>query len=234
VRNKRKIQEDEHIDIEVIEPEDCWDITARNPEQEYALWLLNNKDIQLVALSGIAGSGKSLMILASALKQTVDKGLYKKIIIIRPTVTVGKDLGFLPGNLEEKYDPWTQAVRDAISVIMAGEDATKTQYLFDSGIIEFAPMAFIRGRTFNNAFLYYDECQNISIHELKSSVTRAGYKSKVVVAGDWDQVDNFRIDKYSCGLAHVIQAFKGQKIFGHCNMVTSERSELAGLAAKLL
>jgi PhoH-like ATPase len=110
----------------------------------------------------------------------------------------------------------------------------KTQYLFDSGIIEFAPMAFIRGRTFNNAFLYYDECQNISIHELKSSVTRAGYKSKVVVAGDWDQVDNFRIDKYSCGLAHVIQAFKGQKIFGHCNMVTSERSELAGLAAKLL
>lgn len=234
VRNKRKIKEDEHIDIEVIEPENCWDIKPKNDEQEFAMWLLNNKDIQLVALSGIAGSGKSILALASALKQTIDKALYKKIIIIRPTVPVGRDIGFLPGDLESKLDPWTQAIKDAMSVIMEGEDATKTQYLFDSGIIEFAPMTFIRGRTFNNTFMLVAETQNTTRLEIKSILSRAGYKSKIVIDGDLDQIDGHYIDKYSCGLAHVIQAFKGQKIFGHCNMITSERSELAGLAAKLL
>ena len=212
------------------------DIEARNADQEYALWLLNNPKIQLVAMSGVAGAGKTLLAMASAIKQTIDDEVnaYKKIVIVRPVVSVGKELGFLPGDLDEKMEPWMRPIYDAINIVMGDMDVSKIQYLFDSGIIEVAPLPYIRGRSINNAFIYVDECQNISKSEIKTILTRAGTKTKIVVAGDPGQIDVPYLDKYSCGLAQVIYAFQDNKIFGHCNMAKSERSELAELSAKLL
>jgi PhoH-like ATPase len=211
-------------------------IEAKNEDQEYALWLLNNPKVQLVCLSGTAGSGKSLLSMASAVKQTIDDEVnaYKKIVIVRPIISVGKEIGFLPGTLEEKMEPWLKPIYEAIYYIMGDMDKTKVQYLFDAGIIEVAPLPYIRGRTINNAFIYIDEAQNISKNEIKTLLTRAGQKSKIVVAGDPAQIDSNYHDKYSCGLAQVIYAFQGQKLFGHCNMIKSERSELAEMSAKLL
>ncbi len=222
--------------IQVLENNEVSGIKSKNKDQEYALKLLNNPKIQLVCLSGIAGSGKTLLALVSAVKQTIDmeKPIYKKIVIARPTVSVGREIGFLPGDLDEKLEPWMKPIYDALGIIMGDMDKTKIQYLFDSGIIEVAPISYIRGRSIHNAFIYIDESQNLNKGDVKTLLTRAGIKSKIVVAGDLDQIDVPYLDKYSCGLAHVINAFNGQEIFAHCHMSKSERSELAELSAKLL
>lgn len=212
------------------------DIKAKNPDQEYALWLLNNPKIQLVSLIGKSGSGKTLLSIASAIKQILEdeNPVYKKIVIVRPVVPVGKDIGFLPGEINEKLEPWMKPIYDAIGIILKDTDKSKIQYLFDSGTIEIAPLPYIRGRSIHNAFIYIDECQNISRSEMKTIITRAGQKTKMVIAGDIDQIDSPFIDKYSCGLTHATKAFQGQKLFGYCNLQKSERSELAEMAVKLL
>jgi len=223
--------------LQLLEGNTASGVKAKNEDQEYALWLLNNPRVQLVALSGLAGAGKTLLALASAIQQTIGSEVktYKKIVIIRPVVSVGKELGFLPGDLDEKLEPWMKPIYDAIYVVMGGDmDHSKIEYLFDSGIIEVAPLPYIRGRSINNAFIYIDETQNISKTEIKTLLTRAGQKSKIVIAGDNTQIDVPYLDKYSRGLAQVINAFQGQKLFGHCHMSKSERSELAEMSAKLL
>lgn len=177
----------------------------------------------------------TLLAIASGLDQVIGANpIYKKIVIVRPVISVGKELGFLPGEIDEKMDPWMKPIYDAIYVVLKDTDKSKVQYLFDSGVIEVAPLSYIRGRSIHNAFIYIDESQNISKSEIKTILTRTGLKSKVVVAGDSDQIDVPYLNKYSCGLAHVINTFQGQSIFGHCNMLKSERSQLAELSAKLL
>jgi PhoH-like ATPase len=221
--------------ISLLQDNKVGDIRAKNIEQEHALWLLNNPKIQLVGLSGIAGAGKTLLAIASGLDQVIGANpIYKKIVIVRPVISVGKELGFLPGEIDEKMEPWMKPIYDAIYVVLKDTDKSKVQYLFDSGVIEVAPLSYIRGRSIHNAFIYIDESQNISKSEIKTILTRTGLKSKVVVAGDSDQIDVPYLNKYSCGLAHVINTFQGQSIFGHCNMLKSERSQLAELSAKLL
>ena len=222
--------------IKILNEESVSDIKPKNLEQQHALWLLTNPNISLVALSGNAGSGKTLLSIAAGIEQTIGKEncQYKKIVIVRPVIPVGRDIGFLPGDIGEKLEPWMRPIYDALQMVMGDMDKTKVQYLFDQGIIEVAPLPYIRGRSIHNAFIYVDETQNISKHEIKTIITRAGQKTKIVVAGDWDQIDVNFIDKHSCGLAHVINSFQGEKMFGSCNFVKSERSELAELATKLL
>lgn len=180
----------------------------------------------------------TLMSLASGLAQTCDEGRYKKILILRPTVSAGEEIGFLPGSMEEKLAPWMKPVHDAVEFILkdksSDEDTSKADYLFNSGVIEVDAISFIRGRSIDNAFIYIDECQNLTPTILKLLISRAGSKSKVIVAGDIDQIDAIYLDKYSTGLAVVAERFRDQHIAGHVILTKSERSKLAQLAAELL
>lgn len=215
-----------------------WDIRAKNTEQLYALYLLNEPNIKLVTMMGIAGVGKSLLTLASSLHQVCDLGRYKKVVVLRPTVSAGEEIGFLPGDLKEKLSPWMKPVHDAVEFILKDksteDDTSKSDYLFSNGTIEVEAISFIRGRSIDNAIIYLDEAQNLSPVLVKTVISRAGSKSKVVVAGDLDQIDVSYLDKYSCGLAVVSEKFINEPIAGHVIMTKSERSKLAQLAAELL
>ncbi len=216
-----------------------WGLVPRNREQTFAAYLLLNPEIRLVTLNGKAGTGKTLLALAAGLEQTceVPAGKYKKIIVIRPAVSVGKEMGFLPGDLKEKIAPWMKPVYDNISFLMRDSDSknrSKADQLFESGVIEIEPLSFIRGRSLNDAFIIIDESQNLTPHEIKTVITRAAGKSKVILTGDLDQIDTPYLDRQSSGLAHVLKKFRGQQIFGHITLSKGERSGLADLAADLL
>lgn len=237
--SKKEFDEIKHgikiINNKSIKP---WDIRARNLEQLYALYLLNEPSVKLVTLMGLAGSGKTVLSMASGLKQVCDDGKYKKIIVFRPTVSAGGELGYLPGSLEEKLAPWMKPIHDAVEFILKDkspdDDTSKADYLFNDKTIEVEATSFVRGRSIDNAFIYIDECQNLTPTVLKLLISRAGAKSKVIVAGDIDQIDANYLDKYSCGLAVVADKFKEEPIAGHAILTKSERSKLAQLAAELL
>lgn len=215
-----------------------WDIRAKNTEQLYALYLLMEPSIKLVTLMGVAGAGKTLLATAAGLKQTCDDGRYKKVVVMRPTVSAGEEIGFLPGDLSEKLSPWMKPIHDNVEFLLkdkaSDEDHSKADYLFESGTIEVEAISFVRGRSIDNAFIYIDECQNISPVLCKTLVTRAGSKSKVILAGDIDQIDVAYLDKHSCGIAVVAEKFINEPIAGHVILTKSERSKLAQLAAELL
>lgn len=215
-----------------------WDIRAKNTEQLYALYLLMEPSIKLVTMMGIAGAGKNVCAISSGLQQVCDAGRYKKLIIIRPTVSVGDEIGFLPGSEAEKLAPWMKPIRDTVDFILkdksSADDTSKSDYLFNSGTIEMEALSFIRGRSIDNAFIYIDESQNLNVHAIRTALSRAGSKSKVVVAGDLDQIDVHYLDKYSCGLAVVAEKFLNEPLAGHVILNKSERSKLAQLAAELL
>ena len=222
-----------------------WGISPRNREQIFAMALLKNQSIRLVSLIGKAGTGKTLLALAAGLDQTCDQKLYQRVVVLRPMVSVGKEIGWLPGDVHSKIDPWLKPIYDNISLFLGDEPENekkdikqngvpKYQYLFDSGIIEVEVMSFIRGRSINNAFIIVDESQNLTHHEIKTLVTRAAGNSKVVLTGDLGQIDIPYLDSHSSGLTHVVKKFSGQPIGGHVNLVKGERSELAEIAADLL
>ncbi|MGE5173645.1 MAG: PhoH family protein [Betaproteobacteria bacterium] len=218
-----------------------WGINARNKQQQFAFDLLLNDDIRLVTLVGKAGTGKTLLALAAGLEKTIEARAFQRLVVSRPVFPLGKDIGFLPGDIEEKLRPWMQPIRDNLDFLMgasavAGRAKGKKdlQSLFDLGMIEVEPLTYIRGRSMPNQYLIVDEAQNLTPHEIKTIITRAGEGTKVVLTGDPYQIDNPYIDSSSNGLTFVVERFKEEPIAGHISLVKGERSDLAELAATLL
>ena len=216
-----------------------WGITARNREQNFALNLLMNKDIDFVTLLGQAGTGKTLLTLAAALQMTLDQKLYSEIIVTRVTVPVGEDIGFLPGTELEKMSPWMGALEDNLDVLNktdeeAGEwGRAATQDLIRSRI-KVKALNFMRGRTFMNKFLIIDEAQNLTPKQMKTLITRAGPGTKVVCLGNIAQIDTPYLTEGSSGLTYVVDRFKGWPHNGHITLMRGERSRLADYASEIL
>ena len=206
-------------------------LVPRNKEQRFAVEALLDPNIPLVTLTGLAGSGKTFLSLMAAL-EGLSGDLYKRIVITRSLQPVGRDIGFLPGGVEEKMDPWLAPIFD--NVRHAFKDTTYFQAMMQKGQIEVAPLSFIRGRTFPDSFVLVDESQNASIHELKTIVTRVGENSKIVLLGDTDQIDTPYITKKSNGLSIVSEKFKNSPLHAHIHLPKGQRSNLATEASRLL
>lgn len=215
-----------------------WGITPRNREQRFAFDLLLNDKISLVTLVGKAGTGKTLLALASGLYKVTDDRQYKKLLITRPIFPLGKELGFLPGELEEKLKPWMQPIFDNLELLLHLTDSQKgrTPYkeLSNQGILQIEALTYIRGRSIPCQFLIVDEAQNLTPHEVKTILTRAGEKTKVVLTGDPYQIDNPYVDASSNGLTYVAEKFKEHPLSGHITLTKGERSALAEAAANML
>ena len=213
-----------------------WRVHPRNYEQSFAFDALLNPDLHFVSLLGKAGTGKTLLALAAGLYKTMDENTYKRMLVCRPVFPMGKDIGYLPGDIEQKLNPWMQPVFDSLEYIMGlGKKASRiTGDLVDQGLLSIEPLAYIRGRSIPNQYLIVDEAQNLTPHEIKTIITRAGTGTKVVLTGDCYQIDNPYIDASNSGLTYSIEKFKGQKIFAHITLKKGERSKLAELAANLL
>lgn len=206
-------------------------IDPRNKEQKFAIESLLDPDIPLVTLTGLAGSGKTFLTLMSALESR-NSGMYNRIVFTRSLQSVGKDMGYLPGDVKEKMAPWLAPIVDNFRHVF--KDVTYFDMMVDRGEIEIAPLSYIRGRTFNDSFVIVDEAQNATIHELKTIITRIGTNSKVVLLGDTDQIDTPYIGKNSNGLSIVINKFKHNDLHAHVHLARGQRSELASAASKIL
>ena len=213
-----------------------WGLSARNKEQKYAMDLLFDKNIHIMSLTGPAGTGKTLLATACALEQVINttgaSGGYDKLIITRPVQPMGRDIGFLPGTLEEKMLPWIAPIRDNLEHLFG--DRTALDMQVEQGTIEIEAMTYIRGRSIANAFMIVDEAQNLTAHELKTIITRVGHGTKLVLTGDIQQIDNSYVDSVSNGLTHAVEKFKDYDIAGHITLTKGERSELATLASEIL
>ena len=213
-----------------------WNIEARNKEQAFAIDMLMNPNIKIVSLIGRAGSGKTLLAIAAGLQQTIglrsDENHYSRLIVSRPIQPLGKDIGFLPGTMEEKMLPWLMPIQDNLKFLM-GDRANMEMYI-EKGKIEIEALTYIRGRSIANAFIVIDEAQNLTKHEIKTIITRIGEGTKIVLTGDIEQIDNAYVNETSNGLAHAVESFKQFPISGHVTFTKGERSELATLASKVL
>ena len=203
----------------------------KNKEQSFAVNLLMDPEIELATLTGIAGSGKTFLTVMCGLSELLNQK-YKRIIITRSIQPVGKDLGYLPGDIDEKMAPWLAPIVDNIKY--AFNDMSYFDLMRQKGEIEIAPLAYIRGRTFNDCYVIVDEAQNATIHELKTIITRIGKGSKIVLLGDTDQVDTPYIDKRSNGLAIIIQKLMNSDLTGHIELTSGQRSSIASLASTIL
>ena len=210
-----------------------WSTTARNKEQQFALELLMDPSVPVVSLVGKAGSGKTLLALAAALQQTFESRDYKKIVVTKPVEPVGKDIGFLPGSMEEKMMPWLAPIQDNLQFLMGNDKATLQMYM-ENGEIEVEAMTFIRGRSIANAFIVIDEVQNMTQHEIKTVLTRVGEGTKIVLTGDIEQIDNVYIDATNNGLSYVVERLKQETLTGHVTLLKGERSKVATIAATKL
>lgn len=212
-----------------------WGITARNAQQRMALELLLNDDIPLVTLSGKAGTGKTLLALAAGLMKVEDEHKYKKLLIARPVVPMGKDIGYLPGEKEEKLRPWMQPIYDNLEYLFDTKKAGDIdKILMGMGSIQVEALTYIRGRSIPGQFIIIDEAQNLTKHEVKTIVSRVGEGSKIVLMGDPGQIDHPYLDSLSNGLTHIVEKFKYEGISGHMTLEKGERSKLAQHAADLL
>lgn len=211
-----------------------WSTEPRNKEQQFAFELLLDPAIPVVSLVGKAGSGKTLLALASGLEQTFGKdAMYKKIVVTKPVEPVGKDIGFLPGSMEDKMLPWLAPIQDNLQFLMGDDKATLELYM-EKGQIEVEAMTFIRGRSISNAFIVIDEVQNMTQHEIKTVLTRVGEGTKIVLTGDIEQIDNVYIDATNNGLSYVVERLKDEQISGHVTLLKGERSKVATIAATKL
>jgi PhoH-like ATPase len=216
-----------------------WRIKPKNREQIFAMDALLNDSIQLVTLVGIAGTGKTLLAVAASLYKTVDENTYNHVLVSRPTLPMGKDIGFLPGTVEEKLAPWMYPIADNVDLLMRSEAKARRHIrgfkeLLESGILNIEPLTYIRGRSIHNQFLIIDEAQNLTPHEVKTVITRVGDGTKIILTGDPYQIDNPYIDSSSNGLTYVVERFKDQDVSAHITFSKGERSVLSELAAKLL
>lgn len=212
-----------------------WGMTPRNAQQRMALELLLNDDIPLVTLTGKAGTGKTLLALAAGLMKVEDERKYKKLLIARPVVPMGKDIGYLPGEKEEKLRPWMQPIYDNLEFLF---DTKKSgdidKILMGLGSIHVEALTYIRGRSIPGQFIIIDEAQNLTSHEIKTIVSRVGEGSKIVLVGDPEQIDHPYLDSMSNGLTNIVEKFKQEQLSGHITLEKGERSKLAQLAADLL
>lgn len=223
-----------------------WGIFPRNREQVFALDLLMDDSIPLVTLDGMAGTGKTLLAIAAGLKRVTDDKAYRRLVVARPIFPMGKDVGYLPGSIEDKLNPWMKPIFDNLELLLGGGDAEEKphkggrhhgpsyQALLDQKIIEVEPLTYIRGRSLPRQYLIIDEAQNLTPHEVKTVVTRAGEGTKVVLTGDRYQIDNPYVDATSNGLSYVLERFRMSPMAGHVTLRKGERSPLAETAASLL
>ncbi len=225
--------------------EGVWGIHARNKEQLFALDLLLDDSIDLVTLDGIAGTGKTLMAIACGLQRVADDRHFRRLVVSRPIFPLGRDLGYLPGDVGEKLNPWMKPIFDNLDLLLGDnrdDDERRRrsggqpgyQALIDQGMLEVEPLTYIRGRSIPRQFLLVDEAQNLTPHEVKTVITRAGEGTKIVLTGDPYQIDNPYVDATSNGLTYVIERMKGDDIAGHVTLRKGERSPLAELAAARL
>ena len=216
-----------------------WGIRARNKEQHFALDALVRDDIKLVTLVGKAGTGKTLLAIAAGLSRITEDEVYQRMLVSRPIFPLGRDIGYLPGSVEEKLNPWMQPIYDNLELLLnlnRGDRREGRGYheLMDMGFIQIEPLTYIRGRSIPNQFLIVDEAQNLTPHEVKTIITRAGDGTKVILTGDPYQIDNPYVDSINNGLAYVVTKFKGEPIAAHVTLSKGVRSPLAELAANLL
>jgi len=219
----------------IIERNDVWGVKPRNKEQNFALDLLLDPDVPLVTLVGKAGCGKTLCAIAAGLHQTVEDGqesTYRRLIVTRPIQPLGRDIGYLPGTLEEKMAPWLSPIKDNLEYLLG--DRKMLDLYFDDGTIEVEAMTYIRGRSISNAYIVIDESQQLTQHEIKTILTRVGENTKIVLTGDIEQIDNVYVDETSNGLTYAVEKFKEHDISGHITLLRGERSKVATLAAKIL
>ncbi|MCX5692833.1 MAG: PhoH family protein [Candidatus Omnitrophica bacterium] len=214
---------------------DVWGIKPRNKEQAIALDLLLDDSIKLVTLVGVAGTGKTLLALAAGLKKTVDEHGYKRMLVSRPVIPMGKDIGYLPGTKEEKLVNWMQPIYDNLEYILTIRKRKEhVEGLIDCDLLQLEALTYMRGRSIPNQFIIIDEAQNLTPHEIKTVVSRAGSNTKMVLTGDPYQIDSPYLDSSSNGLSYAVERMKGQEMFGHVTLTKNERSGLASLAAELL
>jgi len=212
-----------------------WGITPRNKEQSFLLDALMDPQIQIVTAIGKAGSGKTICAIAAGLEQTIEEpdSEYSRVIVSRPVQPLGKDIGFLPGTMEEKMSPWLMPIQDNLQFLMGNDKITLDIYL-QKGTIEIEALTYIRGRSISNAFIIIDEAQNLTTHELKTIITRVGEGTKIVLTGDVEQIDNVYIDATSNGLTHAVEKFKNFELASHVTLNKGERSKVATFAAQNL
>lgn len=215
-----------------------WGITHKNVEQRCALDALLNDKIKLITLSGKAGTGKTLMAIVAGLQSVLEAQSHKRLIVARPVIPMGQDLGYLPGNLEEKLAPWMQPIMDNIEFLFDNQGTKRSrgamEDLVNEGLLKMESLSHIRGRSIPNEFIIIDEAQNLTKHEVKTIISRAGEGTKIILTGDIYQIDNPKVDSMSNGLSYVIDKFKDQEIAAHIHFTKCERSELAELASELL
>jgi PhoH-like ATPase len=210
-----------------------WGLVPRNKEQLLSLDLLLDPTVSVVTLIGKAGSGKTLLALAAALEQTLEKNLYDRVIVTKPVQPVGKDIGYLPGTMQEKMDPWIAPIKDNLNFLFKN-DKMNLNMSFETGQIEVEAMTYIRGRSITNSFIIVDEVQNMTQHEIKTVLTRVGEGTKIVLTGDIEQIDNVYMDSTTNGLTYVVEKFKNQPFSGHIFLREGERSEVATISADVL
>lgn len=216
-----------------------WGLKPLNIEQKFAIELMLCNDVNLVTLIGLPGAGKTILALACGLQKTVEERYFRKLYIARPIIPMGRDIGFLPGSKEEKLGAWMGAINDNLEFLMdRGHPDAKTEekidYLFSSGQIEVDSLTYIRGRSLPQQYIIIDDAQNLTPHEVKTIISRAGNGTKIVLTGDPYQIDNPYLDASSNGLTYLVERFKGQELFGHITFSKSERSALAALSSELL
>ncbi len=217
-------------------PDSIWGIHARNVEQSFALDALLNDEIMMVSLVGKAGTGKTLLAIAAGLFKTLDEGRFQRLLVSRPIFPMGRDIGYLPGDIEQKLNPWMQPIFDNVEFLMGADKkaAGRAQELINQGMLNIEPLTYIRGRSIPKQYLIVDEAQNLTPHEIKTIITRAGSGTKVILTGDVYQIDNPYVDSANSGLTHAVERFKGQTIAAHVTLTKGERSALAELAANIL
>ena len=206
---------------------------SKNKEQKFAVEALLRPEIEMVTLTGLAGSGKTYVALMAGL-DGLQEGRYNRIIISRSLQPVGRDLGFLPGDIDEKMAPWLAPIMDNFRTMMGDRDLTYFEMMMGKGEIEVAPLAYIRGRTFNDSYVIVDEAQNATVHELKTIITRVGKNSKIVLLGDTDQIDTPYIDRLSNGLSIVVHKFSDRPEAAHIQLAKGQRSNIASVASEIL
>ncbi len=214
-------------------------IRPRNREQAFALDLLLDENVRLLTLVGKAGTGKTLLALAAGLKRTVEEGVYARLLVSRPVMPLGRDLGFLPGDVDQKLNPWMQPIYDNLEFLLVAGGGKRRgvrgyDELFQSGQLQVEPLTYIRGRSLPSQYVIVDEAQNLTPHEVKTVITRCGEGTKIVLTGDPFQIDNPYVDSSTNGLSYAADRLRGEPLVGHMLLSKGERSELANIAANKL
>ena len=217
--------------------EGVWGIYPKNVEQQFAFDALLNNEVKLITLTGKAGTGKTLLAIAAGLEMCVAQNIYKRLLVSRPIQPMGRDIGFLPGDIEEKLGPWMQPIFDNMDFLFGSPGLNGSgswDELINKGLLHIEPLTYIRGRSIPSQYLIVDEAQNLTPHEVKTIVTRAGDGTKVILTGDCEQIDSPYLDSVNNGLAYCVNRLKNEDLVAHINLLYGERSPLSEMATNLL